>query len=113
MTSLTKAIARKSNSPLPPSFGPDRGKRIVITLRPGNGKTGDECVPDLIELRPERSRRPELIAAIDVYRYAMRCRVNRGLLEKANKAKAKKAQAKQDRAWARELSKAKKEGQAS
>lgn len=87
-------------------FGADRGKRIVITLIPGNGKTGAECVPDLIELRPERTRRPETVAALDVYMWAMKCRLNRGQLEKAREKKAKKDAARKTRALDREVRKA-------
>lgn len=81
MTSLTKPVTRKSDAALDGSFGPDRNKRIVVTLHPGG----------LIELRPERTRRAEKMHLVDVYRYALRCRVNRGQLEKARERKEKKA----------------------
>lgn len=40
----------------------------------------------------ERTRRSETIDLVDVYRFAMRCRVGRGQLEKARERKAKKAE---------------------
>lgn len=82
MTPLTKPVRRISRTILDGSFGPDREKRIVVTLHP-DGR---------IELRPERSRRPETIHLIDVYRYAVRCRVNQSVLAKARERKAKKAE---------------------
>jgi hypothetical protein len=81
VTPLTKPVTRRSDVALDGSFGPDREKRIVITLHPGG----------VIELRPERTRRAETIHLVDVYRYAVRCRVGRGQLEKARQRKEKKA----------------------
>lgn len=86
MTTLKKPVKRVTNVPLGGFFGPDRHRRIVVTLIPGNGKD----VPDLIEMRPEGTRRPEKLAVIDVYRMAIRSRVNAGVLEKARAKKAKK-----------------------
>lgn len=83
MTLLIKPITRKTATTLDGCFGPDRGKAIVVRLIPGDGKG----IPDLMELRPERTRRPEMITVADVYRYAIRCRVNRELLEKARAKK--------------------------
>jgi len=37
------------------------------------------------------TRRAETIAVVDVYRYALRCRVNRTVLEKAREKKSRKA----------------------
>lgn len=82
MTPLNKPVTRRSDTALDGSFGPDRNKRIVVTLHPGGR----------IELRPERTRRPETIHLLDVYRYALRCRVGREQLEKARERKAKKAE---------------------
>lgn len=87
MTKLHKAVRRVTNTALDGSFGPDRNKRIVITIIPGNGQgTGDR-----LELRPERTRRAEAITVADCYRYALRCRVNSEVLAKARERKAKKA----------------------
>jgi hypothetical protein len=88
MTPLTKPVVRKTSTALDGSFGPDRDKAIVVRLVPGDGKG----IPDLIELRPERTRRPETIAVADVYRFAMRCRAAREMLEKARARKEKTAQ---------------------
>ena len=64
------------------SFGPDRGKRIVVTLHP-DGR---------LELRPERTRRGEVIALVDAYRWAVQCRVNAGTRAKREARKAKHAE---------------------
>src|SRR5512135_3097545 len=95
MTPLRKPVLRITDTRLPCAFGPDRGRRIVVTLKPNpNG--------DLLTLRPERTRRGETGTLEDVYRFLMRCRVNRELLEKARKRKEAKAtrlaKARQDRA---------------
>lgn len=81
MTKLNTPVRRVSDATLDGSFGPDRNRRIVVTLHP-NGT---------IELRPERTRRSEIIHLLDAYRYALRCRVNRVTLEKARDKKARKA----------------------
>lgn len=75
------AITRKINVELDGSFGPDRGKKIVLTILP-NG---------MLELRPEKTRRAEQVHMLDVYRFALRCRVNRGQLEKARAKKEARA----------------------
>lgn len=109
MTDLTKPVSRRCATALTPMFGGDRGRRIVITLRPGDGK----LIPDLIELRPHGTRRAESVAALDVYSWAMKCRVNRGQLEKAREKKAKKDATRKTRALDREIRQlARKEGQA-
>lgn len=79
MTLLKKPIHRVTTTALDGSFGPDRDRPIVVTLVPGNGAG----TPDTLELRPHGTRRPERIALIDVYRFAIRARVNRKGLEKA------------------------------
>lgn len=105
MTPLRKTVSRITNTALDGCFGPDRGRRIVITLVPGNGDT----VHDLIQLRPHGTRRSEQIAAVDVYRYAMRCRVGKEqrdkALAKAQAAKARKDAARRDRELARAVRK--------
>lgn len=87
MTVLKRSVRRLTNTALGSSFGRDRAKRIVITIIPGNGRD----VEDRLELRPERTRRPESVNVADVYRWALRCRVNSGVLAKARERKAKKA----------------------
>lgn len=76
------ALTRKTAATLDHSFGPDRNKHIILTIHP-NG---------ILELRPERTKRSETIDLVDVYRFAMRCRVGRGQLEKARERKLKKAE---------------------
>lgn len=61
MTKLSKSVRRLTNTALSSAFGPDRAKRIVITIIPGNGRD----VEDRLELRPERTRRPALLAACE------------------------------------------------
>jgi predicted component of type VI protein secretion system len=77
-------IVRRGTEALGYAFGPDRNRRLVISLQ----AIGDE---DYIRLRPHGTRRSELVRLIDVYRFALRCRVNRELLEKARAKKEKKA----------------------
>lgn len=93
MTSLNKPVVRKTATVLDGCFGPDRGKAIVVRLIPGDGKE----IPDLLELRPERTRRAEAITVADVYRFAMRCRINRELLERARAKKESKARQRESR----------------
>lgn len=92
MTKLKKPIARVTQTALDASFGPDRNRPIVITITPGNGKD----VQDTFTLRPHGTRRAEVIAVIDCYRFALRCRVNKEVLERARQKKALK-QAKRER----------------
>jgi len=91
MTSLTKPVTRRTVNELGGEFGPDRNRKLVATLVPGK-----DSVPDMIELRPEGTRRAELVTLKDVYRFAIRCRVGRGQLEKA-RAKKIKLQATRER----------------
>lgn len=86
-TTLKKPVTRVTQGALDGCFGCDRGRRIKITLIPGNGST----TPDVIELTPQGTRRPERIAAIDVYRLAMTRRVNCERLVKARERKEKLA----------------------
>ena len=106
MTLLNRPITRKTNSALTSMFGPYRDKRIVITLIPGNG----DDVPDLISLRPERTQRAEQVAAIDVYMWAMKCRINAATMERLRERKAKLAIQRADRALTRAAKKAQREG---
>lgn len=89
MTTLKKAVSRVSNDELGAWAGADRARRIVVTLVPGNGRD----VPDMIELRPARTRRVRRAALVDVWSYLVRCEVNAKRLEKAREVKAKKAAA--------------------
>lgn len=93
MTALTKPVRRVTATRLGSGHGCDRGRRIVATIRPGNG----DDIPDLIELRPERTRRGESIALEDVYTYILKCRVNARRMERLRQIKAKKAEAAQRR----------------
>lgn len=79
-------VRRATVGTLPARFGPDRDKRLVLTYTPGDG----DKVPDMLTLRPLRTKRSESIAVLDVYAYAMRCRVNLAVLEKVRGRKAAK-----------------------
>lgn len=84
MTPLTKPLSRLTETRLDNSYGADRQRRIVVTITPNpNG--------DLLTLRPERTRRGETVTLADVYRFALRCRVNREVLERARAKKERKA----------------------
>lgn len=61
MTKLKKSIFRATVGTLDGSFGPDRGKPLVVGLEPG----------DVITIRPGRSRRTETVSLTDVYRFAI------------------------------------------
>ena len=93
MTSLKQRISRRANNALDGSFGLDKRRRLVATLIPGT-----DDVPDLIELRPEGTRRGVQIALCDVYRSALRAQANRALLERARATKERKAAARERRA---------------
>lgn len=71
-TPLRRAVARRTEVP-------HRGRRLVVTLLPG----------DLIELRPERCRRGEVVSLAGVYDFAVKCRVaaERWKREQARRAK--------------------------
>lgn len=84
---VSSKVVRVTRADLDGSFGKDSGRRIVVAFVPGDG----DKIHDLLELRPLGTRRPETIAVMDVYRYALRCRVNREVLEKARERKAKRA----------------------
>lgn len=97
---ISSRVKRVTAGSLDGSFGPDAGRRVIVGFIPGDGKPGG--IPDVLELRPLRTRRAERLAVIDIYRYALRCRVNRELLEKARDKKSRKAErlarARQERA---------------
>lgn len=71
MTDLLKKVSRRS-------LIPHRGRRIVVSLEPG----------DLIGLREERCRRVEYVCIAAIFDYAVKARV---LSERLAKKKAKKA----------------------
>ncbi len=82
MTTLTKPVTRKTRDPFF-TFGPDKDRKFVATLEP----------VDMLTLRPLRHPRggPAQISVnlVDVYAWALRCRVNCARLEKARAIKAK------------------------
>ena len=77
-TRVVRAVAVELDG----TFGPDRGRRLVVTVH----------MDGRIEIRPERTKRSETVHVLDVYRYAIRCRANSALLARARDRKAKKAQ---------------------
>lgn len=84
---VSSPVKRVSVETLDGSFGPDRGRRIVVAFVPG--KPG---VLDRLEFRPHGTRRAESLTVIDCYRWALRCRVGREQLERARQRKARKAE---------------------
>ena len=112
MTPLKKPVSRMTLDKLDGFFGPDRGRRLAVTLIPGRppSETSDGF-PDLLELRPEKTTRPERIAIADVYAYAyaIRVRVNRELLERARAKKEKLAAARVEAAARRAEAKRKRD----
>lgn len=99
MTLLHKPLKRVTNEKLGSGHGSDGRRRIVVTLLPGNG----DDVPDMIELRPERTRRGKLVAIRDVYTYILKCEANKATIDRMNKAKAKKAAARELRRFRRSI----------
>lgn len=85
---VSSKVVRVTRGELDGHFGPDSGRRMVVCFVPGDG----DKIADLLILKPHGTRRRETIAVVDVYRYALRCRVNRQLLEKARTRKARKAE---------------------
>lgn len=71
MTTLKKPITRLSIAELDSHHGADRGRRLVITLRPASG--GD----DLIEIRPYGTRRAHRVKIVDLYSYVLRATLRR------------------------------------
>jgi hypothetical protein len=87
MTTISRKVTRALVLPLDGTFCADNGKPLAIRLVPGT-----QSLPDMLELWPKGTRRIERVALVDVYRYAIRCRVNRDTLEKARQRKARKAE---------------------
>lgn len=73
MTDLTKRIKRRTVAPI-------RGRRIVVSLHPG----------DVIGFREERTRKEYLLSISGAYTYAVRLEVQRAKDEKAAARKAKR-----------------------
>ncbi len=97
MTRLNKPVSRVTRFPFF-TYGPDRDRPFVATLAP----------EDVLTLRPLRCRRESASVTIkleDVYRYALRCRVNMTRLEQANVAKRLKAERRARRRLKAELKK--------
>ena len=65
MTPLLKTVYRVTSGALDGSYGPDRGRKLVAGL----------AVGDLIEIRPQGTRRKVRLSLFDAYRYAVRCQV--------------------------------------
>lgn len=88
MVALNKPIRRVTRDPFF-SYGPDRERRFVAALEPG----------DLLSLRPLRSRetRKVCVKLCDIYRWALQCQANALRLEKARAVKAKKAEWRRER----------------
>lgn len=76
--SPARAITRGT---LPPSFGPDRGRRLVVSLEAG----------DLVVIRPAGTRRRYSAGAVDVLSWMLRSQANAAALAKARDRKARKA----------------------
>lgn len=77
----------KTTGTLDGSFGPERGRKLIVTIDHN----------DVITLRPERTRHKEAVHLVDVYRFAIRARVNRTVLEKARLKKEKKKEQRESR----------------
>lgn len=75
MTPLHKPVTRKTDAHVR-----DQGKerRIIVTLYPGKGTLG---------LRPERTRREELVSLAAVYEFAVKMRVQYEQREQALRKK--------------------------
>lgn len=71
-----KPVTRVAQAELDGHHGKDRGRRIVVTLIPANN--GD----DMIELRPQGTRRPKRVKLVDLYSYMLRCEANVSKMEK-------------------------------
>ena len=84
---VSSKVNRVTAGVLDGSFGPDSDRRVVITFVPGDGKQ----IKDVLKLRPLRTRRAETIAVIDVYRFALRSRVNAEVMAKARAKKERHA----------------------
>ena len=66
MTPLLKPVYRVTSGALDGSFGADRGRKLVSGL----------VVGDLLEIRPQGTRRKIRLSLFDAYRFAIRCQVS-------------------------------------
>lgn len=95
MTPLTKPVTRKSSTPAG-RYGKDLNRRIAITLLPA-------ADGDMIELRPLKTRRGRRILVGDLWSFMIRCEANKIQNEKTAARKAKRAAAKAEAKWKREI----------
>ncbi len=72
-TALTKRVKRRTEAP-------HRGRRLVVTLYPG----------DMIGLRHERCRTEELVSLAGVYDFAVKARVAAELWKRREARRAKR-----------------------
>lgn len=84
----SKKVTRVTVGTLDGFFGPDADRKVVIQFVPGDGRG----IKDVLRLRPYKTPRWETVAVIDVYRFAIRSRVNAETLARARERKAKKAE---------------------
>ena len=84
MTILNKLLTRVARTELDGHHGTDRGRRIVITLIPAADGN------DMIELRPQGTRRPKRVKVADLYSYMLRCESNVSKMEKLRMRKEAK-----------------------
>jgi hypothetical protein len=84
MTTLRKPVTRVAQAELDCHHGKDRGRRIVVTLIPAADGN------DMIELRPQGTRRPKRCKLLDLYSYLLRCEVNVSKMEKLRARKEAK-----------------------
>lgn len=102
MTTLRKPVTRVSSSKAA-TYGPDRDKRLVVSIVPGpDGR-------DILELRPQRTQRVKRAALSDIYNWLIKCEANAAIGVKLAAAKAKKAERRAARKWKAEIRKANKE----
>ena len=66
MTPLLKTVYRVTSGALDGGYGPDRGRKLIAGL----------AVGDLVEMRPQGTRRVVRLSLFDAYRYALRCQVS-------------------------------------
>lgn len=97
-TNLTKPVSRKS-AVAPFNYGPDRGRRIVVTIFPGGAQ------PDRIELRLERLRNGIGMNLDDLYKTLVLMKANNARMAILREKKVKKEAAKRDQQWKREVRK--------
>lgn len=79
---IESPVAAITREALGGQFGSDKRRKLIVTLEAG----------DLIVVRPQGTRRPEKMSAVDVYRYMIRCKSNLIALTKARDKKARKAE---------------------